>query len=70
MDTLEDPGPKPSSGNRDSCQNRAAWWGVGVVGVREGRKRGGLPTPGPWPLQSHSEWSQGWERGFLGSRSR
>ena len=52
MDTLEDPGPKPSSGdrdsNRDSCQNRAAWSGVGVGGVREGRKRGGLPTIGPW----------------------
>ena len=39
MDTLEDPGPQPSSGDssRDSCQNRAAWLGVGVGGVREGR---------------------------------
>lgn len=38
-------------------------WGWGV---REGRNRGGLPTTGPRPLQSHSEWSQDWERGFLG----
>ena len=42
MDTLEDPGPKPSSGdrdsNRDSCQNRAAWLGVGVGGVRGQRE--------------------------------
>ena len=64
-DTLEDPGPMPSSGDResstDSCQNRTAW--LGRDG--KGKKRGGMPAIGPHPSglpPSTSEWSLDWER--------
>lgn len=50
VDTLEDPGPKPSSGDRnssgDSCQNRTIWWGR----VGQGKKREGLSAFGSLPL--------------------